>query len=152
MDGHPVPPHFQVRSLAQIEQNIKLDRLLFTHMRNVRGKFGFNEVREHGVTANCNMKAGMDVEEFRKYILDCIVPLYPDAADKPGKRVLLIVDSGPGRTQLKMLACLRIKGIYVKAGVPNTTLHRKKNQSRVTQYNTDRSLSIITVVFVSGLK
>ena len=30
--------------------------------------------------------------------------------------------------------------------------HRKKNQSRVTQYNTDQSLSIITVVFVSGLK
>ena len=56
------------------------------------------------MTVNCNMKAGMDVEEFRKYILDCIVPLYPDAADKPGKRVLLIVDSGPGRTQLKMLA------------------------------------------------
>ena len=30
--------------------------------------------------------------------------------------------------------------------------HRKKNQSCVTQANTDRSLSIITVVFVSGFK
>ena len=30
--------------------------------------------------------------------------------------------------------------------------HSKKNQSRVTQANKDRSLSIITVVFVLGLK
>ena len=64
MDGYPVPPHFQVRSLAQTEQNKKLDRLLFTHMRKVRGKWGFDEVTERGVTANCNAKAGMDVEEF----------------------------------------------------------------------------------------
>ena len=31
-------------------------------------------------------------------------------------------------------------------------LHSKKKQSRVTQANTDQSLSIITVVFVLGLK
>ena len=36
--------------------------------------------------ANCNMKAGMDVEEFCKYVEECIVPLYPDADDKPSKR------------------------------------------------------------------
>ena len=82
-------------------------------MRKVRGRWGFDEVTERGVTANCNMKAGMDVEKFCKYVEDCIVPLYPDAADKPGKRVLLIVDSGPGRTQVEMLARLRTKDIYV---------------------------------------
>ena len=47
MSGYLVPLHFQVRSLAQTKQNKKLDRLLFTHMRNIRGKFGFNEVREN---------------------------------------------------------------------------------------------------------
>ena len=55
------------------------------------------------------------------YVEDCIVPLYPDVGDVAGKRVLLLVDSVPGRTQLEMLARLRIKGIYLKAGVPNTT-------------------------------
>ena len=143
MDGYPVPPHFQVRSLAQTEENKKLDQLLFTHMRNVRGKFGFDQVREHGVTANCNAKAGMDDEEFRKYVMDCIVPLYPDAADKPGKRVLLIVDSGPGRTQLKMLADLRAIGIYVKAGVPNTT--------HITQ-PTDQNYGMFKSIYRSNLK
>ena len=34
------------------------------------------------------------------------------------------------------------------ATVKTLTVHSKKNQSRVTQANTDRSLSIITVVFV----
>ena len=37
-------------------------------MRKIRGKFGFDEVREHGVTANNNMKTGMNVKEFCKYI------------------------------------------------------------------------------------
>ena len=55
----------------------------------------------------------MYVEEFRKYIVDCIVPLYPNADDKPGKHVLLIVDSGPGRTQVEMLAQLRVKKVFM---------------------------------------
>ena len=121
MRGYPVPPHFQVRSLARTKQTKKLDTRLFQDMRKICGKFGFDQVTERGVTANCNMKAGMGVEEFCKYVEDCIVPLYPDAEDKPGKRVLLIVDSGPGQTQVEMLAHLRMKGIYVKLGVPNTT-------------------------------
>jgi hypothetical protein len=121
MSGYPVPPHFQVRSLAKTEQTKKLDTRLFENMRKVRGKYGFEQVTQRGVTANCNAKAVMDVEEFDKYVMKCIVPLYPDAEDKPGKRVLLLLDSGPGRTQVEMLARLRRIGIYVKPGLPNTT-------------------------------
>ena len=74
MSGYyPVPPHFQVRSIARTEQqHKKLDKQLFEDMRNICGKFGFDEVREHDVTANCNMKAGMDVEEFCKCVEDCM--------------------------------------------------------------------------------
>ena len=143
MDGYPVPPHFQVRSLARTEQTKKLDTRLFENMRKVRGRWGFDEVTERGVTANCNMKAGMDVEEFCKYVEDCIVPLYPDAADKPGKRVLLIVDSGPGRIQVEMLARLKLKGIYVKPGVPNTT--------HITQ-PTDQNYGMFKSIYRSNLK
>ena len=143
MDGYPVPPHFQVRSLARTEQTKKLDTRLFENMRKVFGRWGFDEVTERGVTANCNMKAGMDVEEFCKYVEDCIVPLYPDARDEPGKRVLLIVDSGPGRTQVEMLARLRTKGIYVKPGVPNTT--------HITQ-PTDQNYGMFKSIYRSNLK
>ena len=83
MSGYyPVPPHFQVRSIARTEQqHKKLDKQLFEDMRNICGKFGFDEVIERGVTANCDMKAGMVVEEFCKCVEDYIVPLYPDAED-----------------------------------------------------------------------
>ena len=103
----------------------------------------FDQVTELGVTANCNMKAGMDVEEFCKYVEDCIVPLYPNAEDKPDKRVLLIVDNGPGQTQVEMLAHLRMKGIYVKPGVPNTT--------HITQ-PTDQNYGMFKSIYRSNLK
>ena len=37
-------------------------------MKKIRVKFGNNEVKEFGVTANCNIKAGMDVVEFCEYV------------------------------------------------------------------------------------
>ena len=48
------------------------------------------------------------------------MPLYPDAQDTPGKIVLIIVDSGPGRLDLDMLATLRARGFYLMAGITNT--------------------------------
>ena len=53
-------------------------------------------------------KAGMNAEDFHKYIEKSILPLYPDVEDKPGKRVFLKVDSGPGHMNVKMLAGLKI--------------------------------------------
>ena len=63
----------------------------------------------------------MDAVEFEKYLSNRILPLYPDAKDVPLKRVAIIVDSGPGRLNLQMLAKLRVRGFYLIAGVPNTT-------------------------------
>ena len=56
---------------------------------------------------NCNAKAGMDAVEFSKYLQTSVMSLYPDVQDTPGKRVIIIVDSGPGRLDLGMLATLR---------------------------------------------
>ena len=63
----------------------------------------------------------MDTVEFQKYLEDAICPLYPEASDIPGNQVLFILDSGPGRKDLKLLASLRARGFYVIAGVLNTT-------------------------------
>ena len=68
-----------------------------------------------------NIKAGMDSIEFAKYIFSTILPLFPDSEDTPGKRVAIIVDSGPGRVNSSMLAQIRIRGFYLIPGVPNTT-------------------------------
>jgi hypothetical protein len=42
----------------------------------------------------------MDEEEFAKYLLNLILPLFPHAKDKAGHQVLLKVDSGPGQMNL----------------------------------------------------
>jgi hypothetical protein len=72
-------------------------------------------------TVGMNEKAGMNEEELEKFIYTNIVRLFPDVQDATRKRVILKVDSGPGRMNVKMLARLRCMGIYVVPGVPNTT-------------------------------
>jgi hypothetical protein len=46
--------------------------------------------------------------------------LYPDIADKPGKRVLEKVDSGPGRNGINFLFKSRFRGLYPFPGPPQT--------------------------------
>ena len=43
-----------------------------------------------------NEKGGMDDVEFDGYLSNSLVPLYPDAEDVKGKRVIFKIDSGPG--------------------------------------------------------
>jgi hypothetical protein len=84
-------------------------------------QFGFNGKQERPCTFGMNEKAGMNAVELNKYIANSILPLFPDMEDVPGKRVLLKVDSGPGRNNIEMLADLRLQGCYLVPGVPNTT-------------------------------
>ena len=137
ISGWPLPPHIQVKSEAK-DENKKISMDFFSNMMNIRGRWGFGEVVQRGITFGANAKAGMDNIEFEKYLMESIVPLYPDALDIPGKRVCIIVDSGPGRMQEKMLATLRLKGFYLIAGVPNTT--------HVTQA-TDRNYGLFKSIY-----
>jgi hypothetical protein len=68
-----------------------------------------------------NEKGGMNDEEFFKYIMTSIRRLYPDMSDKPGKRVLLKMDSGPGRNYRKLILRARFIGLYIYPSVPNAT-------------------------------
>ena len=62
----------------------------------------------------------MTDDEFEKYVMKNIRKLYPDSSDVPGNRVLLKVDSGPGRMNERLLAKLRARGFYLYPSVPNT--------------------------------
>jgi len=53
----------------------------FKNAPSVRGVYGFGEVVEKGISLGANPKAGMDAEEFEKYLITRIVSLYPDAED-----------------------------------------------------------------------
>ncbi len=65
-------------------------------MKDVKGTFGQNVVKNFQHTFGLNEKGGMDKEEFQKYILNSILPLYSDSLDIPGKKVLIKINSGPG--------------------------------------------------------
>ena len=74
------------------------------------------------VTFGASEKGRMDSEEFEKYIMNSIVPLYLHARNQRGKRVMLKVDSGPGRMNLNLvLARLRHLGFILYPCVPNAT-------------------------------
>ena len=100
------------------------------------------EVVDNECTVNCNVKAGMDAVEFSKYLQTSVMPLYPDAQDTPRKRVLIIVDSGPGRLDLDMLATLRASAFYLMVGVPNTT---HVNQATYRNYGPFKTIYIINL-------
>ena len=44
-----------------------------------------------------NPKDGMNTTKLKKLFKNSYLPLYPDIADEPGKRVLAKLDSGPGQ-------------------------------------------------------
>jgi len=82
-------------------------------MHQTIGKFGLEEQKSLPVSLGMNEKGGMDEEEFAKYIMNAIVPLYPNAAPEKGKWVILKCDSGPGRMNLDLLADLRTSGFIL---------------------------------------
>ncbi len=140
--GEVLPPHFQFSTTAKTEERerVRLETVKF--MKNVRGKFGHDEVKTFPCTFGLNEKGGMDKDEFEKYLFVNIVSLYPDAVDVPGKRVCIKLDSGPGRINAELMARLRLMGFYVFPGVPNTT--------SVTQ-ETDRKYGPFKTKFRSNL-
>ena len=93
--GEAIAPHFQFPTKAKPE-NAKLNIDILTKMKKVEGVFGKPKLMSFPTTFQMNEKAGMNEIEFEKYVEDNIIRLYPDAADLPGKRVMLKVDSGPG--------------------------------------------------------
>jgi hypothetical protein len=117
-----VPPHFQLPSDAMTEDGMRISSDFIKDMKLTLGKFGHNELKEFPCTYGMNTKGGMNGKEFSNYMINCYLPLYPDAADLPTKRVCVLVDGGPGRTNTEMLASLRLSGLLLfPSGPPNTT-------------------------------
>jgi len=104
--GEPVPPHFQLKSLAKKDDGQQMNLNWFRNCADVNVEFGLGQKKPMPCTFGMNERAGMNAVELEKYIRNSILPLFPDAADEDLQRVLLKVDSGPGRMNLEMLASL----------------------------------------------
>jgi hypothetical protein len=117
-----IPPHFQLPSDAMSEDGMRISSDFIKDMKLTLGKFGHDERTEFPCTYGMNTKGGMNSKEFSNYMLNSYLPLYPDAADLPTKRVCVLVDGGPGRTNTEMLSSLRLSGLLLfPSGPPNTT-------------------------------
>ena len=119
--GEAIPPHFQLKSTAQSSARSCFSIEFIARCKDVWGTFGHSRRTLLPCTFGLNEKAGMNSVELDKYFKNSILPLYPDIEDIPGKRVIAKLDSGPGRMNLQMLAHLRIRGLYVVPGLPNST-------------------------------
>jgi hypothetical protein len=117
-----IPPHFQLPSDAVTEDGMRISSDFIKDMKLTLGKFGNKERKEFPCTYGMNTKGGMNSKEFSNYMLNSYRPLYPDAADQPTRRVCVLVDGGPGRTNTEMLSSLRLSGLLLfPSGPPNTT-------------------------------
>ena len=107
--------------MAQSEDTECVNIRMSAFFPKIKGTFGTNCEKEWPVTLGMNLKGGMDEREFRSYFLNSIVPLFPDAQDVKGKRVIMKVDSGSCKMELGFLAEARTLGFIVYQEVPNTT-------------------------------
>ena len=62
-------------------------------MKNKRGHSGTDLVQLCKTKIAINEKGGMDDDEFEIYITNSTVPLFSDAKDIPGKRVIIKIDT-----------------------------------------------------------
>ena len=125
--GEALPPHFQFATRATDPARIKIRFDAPRYTKRVRGTFGNRDsdgnLRERiwPCTFASNEKGGMDDQQFKEYIKTNILPLYPDVANEDGKRVVIKLDSGPGRKNQELLAQLRVMGFILFPCVPNST-------------------------------
>ena len=116
-----MPPHIQFPTKATDSSRFKLHAAPLVSLRQVQGRFGYPQSRWFDTGFGMNKKGGMNKSAFYKYITEFVFKLYPDAADIPGKRVLIKIDSGPGRMYPELQRRLRARGFCVFPGVPNGT-------------------------------
>ncbi len=152
--GEALPPHIQYMTKAKSNEMMQLDLDVLEHAQQVLGTFGGDEEHAWPVLFGQNEKVGMDKVEFSKYLLNCIVPLFPHAKDKAGHPVLLKVDSGPGRMNLLLLAKLRMLGFVLYPCIPNTTHVTQETDQLYGAFKTQflRNLELIVDERLTGKK
>ena len=134
--GEALPPHFQFMTAAQTAETQRLRLEMIEWMPSIQGKFGGDENKVYPCTFGMNTKGGMDDEEFHKYIVNSIIPLYPYSQDINGMQVIIKADSGPGRTCKELLAQLRYMGFILFPGVPNTTAVTQETDKNYQPFKT----------------
>ncbi|CAB9528949.1 unknown protein [Seminavis robusta] len=119
--GEALPPLLIFPTSAKDPSNYKLKADFAASLPQMKAIFGFNEERYHNVPFAMNPKGGMTKDMLFQFFTRCIIPLYPKSADNKQNRVLVKIDSGPGRRDPETLLKLRSNGFHLYPGMPNGT-------------------------------
>ncbi|CAB9531097.1 unknown protein [Seminavis robusta] len=119
--GEVLPPLFIFPTGATDKKNYKLKADFAATLPQLKATYGFNTERYHNVPFAVNPKGGMTKEMLSEFFSRCIIPLYPKSSDNVDNRVLVKIDSGPGRNNPDTLVYLRSLGFHLYPGMPNGT-------------------------------
>jgi hypothetical protein len=119
--SEPLPLHIMFSSPAQEENNYSLSAEWMFDLPRVYAQFGHDSHQSFCSPVTINSKGGMDSRVLHQVLMSYVEPLYPDARDEVGCRVLVKIDGGPGRLDLNSLAELRSRGMYLYPCIQNTT-------------------------------
>ncbi|CAB9523296.1 unknown protein [Seminavis robusta] len=116
-----LPPLFIFPTKSKDPSNYKHRVDFAASLPQLEAQYGFNRLRRHNVPFAMNPKGGMTKEMLEAFFRKCVLPLYPNAADREGQRLLIKIDSGPGRNNPDCLRKLRARGAHLHPGLPNGT-------------------------------
>lgn len=131
--GEPIPPHAQFKSTAQA-RNQKIDTTGWKYLQYVCGQYGHQQRARFLPTVAMNEKGGMNADALFSYFKENLALLFPNASDTPGHRVVVKIDSGPGRMNENMLLFMRARDFYLFPCVPNTTQVTQETDQNYGQF------------------
>ncbi len=147
--GEAIPPHFQFMTSAQSEDTMQMRMDMAEYFPDILCNFGRETAQPTAISYGMNEKGGMDEIEFKKYIKNSILHLYPDACDVPGKRVIIKVNSGPGRLNIELLAELRLMG-FTSTQVFQIQRRSPKRHIAITGHSSLDSGEILEILLMHG--
>ena len=91
-----MPLHIMFSSDAQNEENYGVNLSWTTDLPSAYVRFRHDLYHRYCATVTVNQKGGMDKCVLSQLLQSYVDRLYPDAADTPGKQVLIKIDGGQG--------------------------------------------------------
>jgi hypothetical protein len=92
-----LPPFVIYPTKSTKNETVKLSVKTIAGFKQVRGKYGCNGYYHHDPIVAVSPHGSMNKKLWKIWLTEFIAYLYPDCKDVPGYRVLVKVDSGPGK-------------------------------------------------------
>jgi hypothetical protein len=106
-------PPFIIYPTKAAGPQIKLHAKSIQGFRQVRGRYGLQDYFYFDPLIAMSKNGSMTKELWMYWLVEYMAYLYPDVQDKPGLRLLIKVDSGPGKHLLVILCNLLPKSFLL---------------------------------------